>query len=359
MESGESKKGEWKLPKDPKIEDFQRLMCEQSSFYRSRYQHTTISDLELLIRLVGFESCAREVIVSAIYEPERDWLGVYKQAIRIARNPCSRALQMLHQRGLQDSQLRFIVWIRLNLIEIYDEFRKRLDRQRVGRAFYRTFLNRPEALEELRTALHVERIKSYRPSKECDEDLRADGVEAAVRKLEDLRLKIRREMSFPECVQLPKIPVLPSDSRTDGGWEWEKLRAKELQDTIVAFLPLLSGEAEGILTKVHDALKEHFRKFEAAKRDGEEIPICDEKGRLIDEVEIVSVPGVEEQVLSKMAVISLGQIAAERWGKKGSDFIRALLDDKTIKEASRIAGVSRQTGNKYFRELYRIVLDED
>jgi hypothetical protein len=64
-------------------------------------------------------------------------------------------------------------------------------------------------------------------------------------------------------------------------------------------------------------------------------------------------------VFAKIAAISLAQDAFSRWGKKGSDFVRALLAAKTVEEASRLAGVSRQTGYKYFRVLYRIVMDED
>jgi hypothetical protein len=291
MGSEERKAEDWTLPEEPEAEDFETLIRDVRYFYRSRYGHTEATDLDLLIRLVGFESCAREVIVWALQEPGRDSPYLYEQATRVVRNLCPTALQKLHQRGLRDLQFRFLVWSRLNLTGIYEELRKRLDRQRVGRAFYRILLNRPEALEELRTALHIERIKSYRPSKESDEDLRSDGVEAALRKLEDFRSKIWRGISFRESVNLPTIPVLPSDSRTAGSWDWGKLRAEELEETTVAFLPLLNGEAESIVTKVHDALKEHFRKFKAAKREGKEIPICDKKGRLIHEVEILGCTG--------------------------------------------------------------------
>jgi hypothetical protein len=47
----------------------------------------------------------------------------------------------------------------------------------------------------------------------------------------------------------------------------------------------------------------------------------------------------------------LRQIAESRWGSKGTCFITAFLQGKSVTEASQKAGISRQIGHKYIREI--------
>jgi hypothetical protein len=348
---------DWRLPNQPTLNDFHTLSHDVLSRYRARYDHSTLSDEELLVRLVGFESFARELIIATLDEPEHDWSDIYAKAARMARNPSAIVLQQLYERGATESQLRFLVRTRLALHKIYEELRKRFDRRPVGRAYYRTMLMRPGALEELLAALKVDRITSFRPGKESDEDLQGVALEAAVRQLERFRDDIR-ERIFPEQVNLPHIPVLDPASREQQAvrWNWKDLRAKELKETIVSLLPLFRGEE--LAAKVHSAIKEHFRKWGASKRRGVEVPLSEDEDHPLPEVEGGDGRSVEEQVHSKWVANVVMQAVKGHWGKKGQSFIHALLEGKNLAEASRAAGISRQTGNKYKLVLQRL-LDED
>jgi hypothetical protein len=49
-------------------------------------------------------------------------------------------------------------------------------------------------------------------------------------------------------------------------------------------------------------------------------------------------------------------IARKRWGAKGVRFLQAHSNGESVTQASNIAGVSRQTGHKYLRELEKNAL---
>jgi hypothetical protein len=345
----------WRLPDQPTIEDFRTLIRNQFLFYRQRHGYSELSDQDLLVWLVGYESLSREQVIAVLDKPERDWFDVYKQAARMARDPRPEVLQVLHGLGASELHLRFVVRSRLALREIYDELRRRFDRQKFGRAYYRTMLARPGSLEELLAVLHVDRITSFRSGKEGSEDLQGVALEAAVRHLEKFRDEIRKR-NFPEQVNFPLIPVLDATSREKQGmrWSWKDLRAREFKETIVSLLPLLRGEE--LAEKVHSSMKEHFRKWKASKRTGVEIPLYDDGGRpLPEEIERGDAPSVEEQVHRKFVAGLVMQTAKDRWGKKGQLFIHALLEGKNMIEASKAAKISRQTGNKYKLVLLRLL----
>lgn len=351
-----SNNSDWRLPDRPTIEDFLNLIRDVAFRHKARYGHSKLSNEELLVWLVGYESLAREQVITILDETERDWFDVYKQAALMARNPRPTVLQGLYGRGASELHLRFLVRTRLALHEIYEELRKRFDQQKVGRAYYRIMLARPGALEGLLAALNVDRITSFRSSKEGNEDLQGVALEAAVRHLERLRAQVRK-MNFPEQVGLPLIPVLDAASREKHAtrWNWETLRARELKETIVGLLPLLRGDE--LRDKVHSSMKEHFRKWNTPKRKGVEASLCNDEGRLLFEVERGDIYSVEEQVHRKFVAGLVLQTAKDRWGERGQLFIHALLEDKNLIEASKAAKISRQTGNKYKLELRRL-LDE-
>jgi hypothetical protein len=269
----------WRLPQNPKAADFQVLIKDVFTHYRQRHNWADLPNEELLLHLLGLESPARELIIPFIDDPQRDQFEVYAQATRMARNPDARVLGELHRRGARELELRLLVRTRLGLNEIYSELRRRLDPRKVGRAIYRSILEYPKALEELREALHVERMRSYRPRKEDDEDLRSEATTQAFKKLEEMKATAVEGLKLPEQLHLPPIPTPTVAGQSQNRWDWPTLRAAELKETLRLFLPLLRGEAEQLPAKVHEFLKEHFRKWNAAKRAGEEVSLFGEEGK--------------------------------------------------------------------------------
>lgn len=317
-----------------------------------RHDQGAVSDEELLLRLLGLETSGREVIVSFIDAPERDWLEVYGQAVWMARNPSAQVLQTLHNRGAYEKHLRSLVWLRRALNGIYVELHRRIDHQEVGRALYRTIVDREGSLHELLAALHVERITSYRRNREDDEDLRSDALRAALQKLEKFRSSPMHQINLPSRVNLSALPVdgLPP---TEGRWDWPAIRARQVAETLRLLLPLLNGDAEKLPETVRQAMREHFRKWNAAKRTGLEISLAEENESGTPLAELAAESDTERTALSKHEVLSFLKIAEERWGPMGTASLRALYEGNTTQAAAKLAGISRQTGHNYIRELRR------
>jgi len=336
---------EFTLPNRPQLADFDRLKEQEFSQVERNPDYSDLSDENLVLLLVATESPARELVCVLIDQPARDAAEIYKQAVAVVRAPVPEALRMLHQHGATVDQLRSIIRTRIKLNAIYAELRKRFDRLPVGAALYRAVVGRPKGRDALLRSLRVERIKSFRQAKESDQDLRSEAVEAAWQKF-----SVMYE-SAAENVGLPRQVTISSGGEGPR-FDWKQLRKSEVNASLALFLPLLRGDAERLPEKVHQRLRDHFEKWNAAKRAGMEFSLFDEEGSPASE------PEIEELIAPREMAASLLKVAEDRWGERGGAFVQALSEGAKVAEAAKVAGVSRTTANKYTRELRRYARDQ-
>src|SRR5262249_33367608 len=77
--------------------------------------------------------------------------------------------------------------------------------------------------------------------------------------------------------------------------------------------------------------------WEARKRAGENVSLTG-----LESEEVPSDHGKE----ARLEGLNAYREAVRQWGPAGASFVRALAEGKTVDDASRLAGVSRQTGHK-------------
>ncbi len=119
-------------------------------------------------------------------------------------------------------------------------------------------------------------------------------------------------------------------------------------------VPILSGERESI---GREARRHVFNEQDRIKGQRSR---HDLNGQGIVDKSLDLSPGIDERLIEIEVVLVIRKKAADayrvasiRWKKTGRRFVRALLSGKNHTEASKRAGISRQTGQKYLRELYR------
>jgi len=113
------------------------------------------------------------------------------------------------------------------------------------------------------------------------------------------------------------------------------------------FLPLLQGELENMPEVVRQALRDFYRK---QKRHQERRVYTQ-----LDELEQESSSYERDPLLMKRLGKAY-EILINRYGEKANRFIDAMRKDKTLEEASNEAGISRQMGNRYRREIIKVLL---
>jgi hypothetical protein len=338
------------LGAEPGREDFEALIRDEFSSYSGSPDYSGLSNEDLILELVATESPARDLVFQIIDEPSRDTYSIYEQAVQMVRNPSVHALQLLRRRGAKDSDLRFVVKTRITLNDIYVELRKRFEPFPVGRAIYKAWIERPDALADLLKALHVDRITSYRENKESSEDLQSIASLTPWRRYREIYDRVAESLGLPEKIDLPQVGhhrlVL------------ETLQRHEVSASLSLILPLFRGDAEKLPQPVRQALREEFRKWKADKRDASEVSTyeegeTDESGRPLVERIPGHYPDPEESAISNLEAASMMTLAEKRYGEKGRLFLQALSEDMTFAEAATLAGISRQTAHRYVRELRR------
>jgi len=338
------------LGAQPGREDFEAIIQDEFSSYPGSPDYSGRSDEDLILELVATESLARDLVFRIIDEPSRDTYNIFEQAVQMVRNPSVHALQSLRRRGAKDAVLRFVVKTRIRLNDIYAELRKRFEPLPVGRAIYKAWIERPDAVADLLRALHVDRIISYRENKESSADLQSTASLTLWRKYREIYDRVAESLGLPKKIELPK----GGDHRL----VLDTLKRHEVSASLSLILPLLRGDAEKLPQPVRQALREEFRKWKAAKRDASEVSIyeegeTDESGRPLVERIPGHDPDPEESAISNLEAASMMTLAEKRYGEEGRLFLQALSENMTFAEAATLAGISQQTAHKYVRELRR------
>ncbi|MBI3770339.1 MAG: hypothetical protein HY271_17850 [Deltaproteobacteria bacterium] len=328
--------------------EFVAFVVHTYNRYQRRHDVATCDDAELVGRLVGLEANLCLVIVSFIDTPGAPWRTVYRHAAVLAGVLSLEVLDRLRRRGASGDVLGFLIWTRRAVDNVLHEILRRLRATPVGLAIVAVRSLMPPddavALRQLLRALRVSQLTSFRPEKESDEDLRQDALASALDFVDRHEREITAPWTLPDRIELPALPVpIPGvDARR---WDWPALVASETHATAALLLPALRGDLEALPEKVRLALRDHFESWNAQKRSGEEV--------LFDDSDHASPTDVESDLARRRAVQDFYAEARRRWGDRACVFLDALLRGRTVEEASKRAGVSRQTGHKYLRELKR------
>lgn len=264
-----------------------------------------------------------------------------KKVRDIVSNIKESGLSVLHSLGADMKKLQALVTWDLEINEIKKALATRSRYSKLGRKMIELEddLWNSSNFGTLLKAACLDRIQNWRSRDEDSADLQQIALTGLVRWGRNEE-KIHTRITPPGG-----IPALPEELGfpVNDNPPWHKIFPEIFQAAVaksLAFdLPRLQGDPDKALRQ---ALKDHWEKRKALKRTGEEVSLEEVKGQA------ASQPAKE---VSHLDIRRAYKLAKSRWGERGQRFLDALAKDLTVDKASREAGVSRQTGQKYLREI--------
>ncbi|MEW5917019.1 MAG: hypothetical protein AB1762_11460 [Gemmatimonadota bacterium] len=209
-----------------------------------------------------------------------------------------------------------------------------------------------EALTTLMKALRVDRLTSYRPAKEDDDDLRHDALAAALSFVRERGTRTVAGRNLPAQIEFPVLKGISLPTLDPERWNRPVARAQGLRAAFALLLPVLRGEIEPVAERVRQASREHFRTWRAKKRSAAESSLDDPKLAPIASPPRSEEIASSERMDSTRAALNAYREVVARWGDKAGAFLHGIAAGLSIAAAARAAGISRQTGHKYIRKLH-------
>lgn len=333
--------------------DIASLRKDVASYYRPRPDLARWPHPTLVACLFAIEWSLREIIMALIDREDRNPLAVERHATSFAENLSLDTLLVLSELGASAEHLRVIVKDHCEAASVRAELRSRLGKVPRGRAVL-AIVEDPEsqeALTTLRKTLRVDRLTSYRPGKEDNDDLRHDALAAALSFVRDCGIRTVAGRKLPARIEFPVLKGISLPTLDPDRWDRPVARAQGLREAFALLLPVLRGEVEPVAEKVRQASREHFRMWRAMKRSAPEASLDDPKV-----ASTVSLPPIEEIASperldsTRVALDAYCEVVA-RWGEKAGAFLTGVAAGLPISKAARKAGITRQTGHKYMRKL--------
>ena len=360
--------------KEVSAKEFFRSLCVQ---HVTAHKHVldldAMLDQELIIWMVIFRAWEREAVwkimqlddtLSGIEQAEKSKGSIYQMLqFRPRTSDALGALFMLRKQltGNTDiNPIRFIIWLNLELARIAEEVERRagkrkLGRKMIGQIFTGADFPHKELIESVRkTARRWRRggdiLEPFRAVIEDREDREQDIIVACIRLHRRLEGKPRLLLNNDDAFQIPLLPRAASLAR-ERSPALTRLNGLFALDDIKAMwtdiLACLQGEMEKVPGRVYQSVRADDEKWSAQKRTGETISL--------EEPELKH---LKTSSMSDKTVIHdlrwAYRIAEQRWNRRGQIFLDALREGKTVEEASCDAGVSRQTGQKYLKEIRQL-----
>ncbi len=330
------------------MQDLRDLIRDQKAKHRPRSDYSSWDNETLVSQLVIWRSLGPQCIIRMIAKPEDDWKAMFQRVSHMADVLSPAVLEELYSMQRNGVAVRFLIWWRLELEHIALELRNRLERSKVGSALIQAIGGRSEkvTLNQLLRVLRIERLQSYRPEDESDEDLRAHGLMKAYEYYDHMGEEAIFPLPHGLGAALPPNLGLPEQDPPPWDYLLPRVTSLQIQQALRVFLPILEGDVERLPGKVWQALRDLFEKRKAQKRDAQR---ADEPFETLEEAgHIPRHHGVQDAMSDLVQVFKL---AERRWGPKATAFLNALREDCTQDEAAKRAKISRQTGHKYLREL--------
>ena len=350
---------------------------ESPGFSRIKSRLKRLKNEDLLVMLVVHRTKGLQQIITLIDDPELDWIAVYKQAMSILNrlvDPRTWA-ELCRTPNRNLNVLAPLVRLNLNCAYTYREIVNRIQRRpnySVSKFAWTLWLEgKPEEdiFLILLTSVRIGRarkrlrdLRTYRPKKEDSSDIMSVAKIGAWEYWHAVQSAISEEL---EPISVPTH--LPKD-RTK---LWKVLSPSLLQMEGAAwaraFLPVLRGSLDKWPDKVNQALRNHYEKWTAQKRqhNGEYSYTEVGTGREPTESGYYGVPFKtketemiaegwrgKQRLESRIASIVLE--AEKRWGPKAARAFAVRSDVNTDKEAAKLAGIGERTYRNYVSALKEI-----
>ncbi len=276
-----------------------------------------------------------------------------KKAKEVSDNPSAENLAWLYSIHPDKEPIKFIILLNCWRGEISKELNKRVETYAVGRELVAYQVKKelkklePSLILPLTKALKVEKVKTHRPWAYDTEDLLWLAVDKAIEQHKELSQSIQDQNHFPVPDLPPDFFDLPEESKP----LQDKIHIAMIETLTEGrkfFLPLLRGELENMPEVIRQALRDYYRK---QKRHQERRVYAQ-----LDELEQEGSSYERDQLLMKRLGKAY-EILINQHGEKARHFIDAMMGkDKTLEEASNEAGISRQMGSRYRREIIKVLL---
>lgn len=338
------------------MQDFQKLIDEIETTRKPEFDYRRLDPKTLLVLFQLYLLWERRVVMNIVDRPDSKPEKVWDEVRSIASNLNAKALTLLYSIRPDTKPLEYLIRWQLERKEIRRELDRRSKPYKLGREMIvlEEKLWEPANFKRLLAAARVERIKSRRPSKEDPQDLQQEALMGVAKWLANERKTVTtvRQTVGRGIPALPPEVGFPVNDKPP----WDAFLPyrfwKSLGYVLVKYLPLLEGKPD---QAVSQAKKNHWEKWEAQKRTGEDVPLEEaekttlrrsgsrvwrKKGERIE-------PEADRQNISHLDVTRAYQILEKRYGKKGRIFLDGLKETGRVTEASKRAGISRQMGHRY------------
>ncbi len=290
-------------------------------------------------------------------DPAADWKDTLQKATWMADTLSPPKLQDLFDICQDERPIIFLLKARLDTLYRAEELRRRLREKDVGWQFVQVLgkLATSEVLNGLLEKLKVDRMTTYHNDEEDDTDLQGLALKSAF----EVYTKMKQDAGFPVPAMI--VQKLPPDCGLPEMEPppWDVLNAHilplEWLESLQSFLPILDDQVKTLPSKVHDALKDHWAKWKAQKRQAKR------EYKTVEELDkLRQLPWHDPAPPRAMSQMALAyRRAEERWGKKGTAFLEALCEEYNVGKASKKAGISRPTAYKYLKELRKDLSPSD
>lgn len=229
------------------MKEFENLMFDVAKGYEPARDYSKRKNEDIIFDLAVHLAWARECTTRIIYKPGGELNEVYNKASRMADKRAPDVLEQLFALYADERPIRFLVWVWIEEECIYQEIRKRLEKHKVGREFLRLHgrvSREPIDGDHLPTVLNVEKLTSYHPSENSDEDLRNEAVKKALEYQREMEEKaIDFNLPAEVSLSLPPNTGLPDETPP-----WDRLNplllSEELKKLEEILLPVLQGKEE-------------------------------------------------------------------------------------------------------------------
>ena len=342
-----------------------KLIKKEIARHKPISEYPDWEDKEVVLNLVFLRALGRECVTRIIAQHGGDWKETFRLAYRIADYPNPHVLKKLYSICRDERPLRFLVWLRIEQEYIAIEFRRRLERTKAGWEITQLLkgLTPLESVGLLFRALEVDKITSYYPEEDSSEDLQQLAVEKALTYQERMAGVALAKCGFDQLqmisISLPSINIgLPVKDKEPWNQLNPRMLALQTREAIKLFLPVLQGNVEQMPELVYQALRDHWEKRKAQKRDAREVPYEEAEKEIVstsyNELRDREVSREILNISARMSEVLKEAKKHKRWGDKAIKAFKYYCEGKTKKEASEMVGIDERTFRNNISRLNKI-----
>lgn len=343
--------------KDNPLMKFFRQFCQQQHFGgKPSINYGSLLDQELIIWLVFFRAWSRECVWKLMEmdntgitaeEAVNSRAAIYKMLIPGKPEELCALLLLRYQLtgNLDLIPIAFMTWLNAQLAYVINEIETRAKPKKIGNMLLGMIFDHNDyPKKELLEAVRRE-AKKWRPGADVfksyhrDED-RDDRIQEVLTACLAFQKQLTGTPKFVPYGELyiPQLPLIANLPRQRSNALVRVNELLALNDVVALWrdvLPCLQGGTERLPEKAYQSIRTRDDRRKTQKRTGKTVDLKD------------------DQIFSE-PLPSLGMLyrrVQSHWGKRGVAFLESLTKGDTVIEASKKAGVSRQTGQKYLREI--------